>query len=199
MNHDIVVLDTETDGLHDQRMPWEIAVYRSLPGVLGGKRWDLWHVYIDTVDTVYADPVALRIGRWHERFPHQDRVYTMSDPATPSNGSVVDAELGAHLIHRITDGKWIVGANPAFDMGAMGNLMARFGLSPRWKYRPVCVSNYAAAQQSPPILPRGLVGTAEMLRIDMQDDDMHTAVGDARLTLAVASKVGLTNEGAVGS
>lgn len=191
MSAKIVVCDTETDSLRTNRLPWEIAMVASQPGEVGGRRWTRHHLYVDTVDPAKADPVSLKIGQWHERFPHA--ALNRGEPSMLP-GQRYEAEAAAKIVQAVTRDAWIVGANPAFDMLAMQNLLDQFGLEPGWKYRPVCVENYVAAQQDPPILPKGLADTAKMVDLDPEEYDLHTAVGDARLTLAVAWKSGLLNE-----
>lgn len=187
----IVVCDTETDGLHRDRLPWEVALIVPRDGQVAARRWRTIHLFIDSLDPVTSDPVALKIGRWHERYPHDAPVVQPGDTPPLGEGEVVHAEVAAKIIQAVTRDAWIVGANPAFDMGAMQNLMALVGLEPSWRYRPVCVENYVAAQQRPPIMPRGLAKTAELVGIDPTPYEAHTAVGDARLTLSVAALCGL--------
>ena len=69
--HPLVFLDTETTGLHRGRRPWEIAIIR--------RAWDgqsrlLLCVDIDDLDLSSADPIGLKVSRFHKRQPRAPTV-----------------------------------------------------------------------------------------------------------------------------
>lgn len=108
---------------------------------------------------------ALRVGRYFER-GIQNR--TESRDLN---------ELEAHLLDTT-----LVGANPGFDAGMV---RAYIGTA-LWHYRPICVSDRAAALFGWD-RPRSLLDTAQAVRdagYDIPHPD-HTAEGDVRATRAV--------------
>lgn len=151
---DLIFLDTETTGLEDDKHAvWEIA-YAINDGEIQS------HVVVHSLMT--ADPAALEINKYYERFPDGAR----------SRGPQVDL-----MIREILKGNTLVCSNPSFDRGF---LKARWKESP-WHHRSVDISSFAM-----PLLghdrPMGLATVAAELRsmgyeIPWED---HSAAGDVR-------------------
>lgn len=119
----LVFLDTETTSLQPNREAWEIGmICRTEYGETEH------HLFVD-VDLTWADPEALEIGRFTERFPFDD---------------AVSRETAAATVATVTAGAVIVGSNPHFDVATLEPLLREFGWQPTWHYRPLCAATMAA-------------------------------------------------------
>lgn len=151
-------IDTETTGLDDRiHQPYELCLWRD--------DWDAPRTYTLPHTLEHADLGALQIGGYYDRrIPHR----------TPSRDV---NEIAGHLY-----GVTLVGANPSFDAG----MMRRYLGTAVWHYRPVCVSDRAAALFGWD-RPRSLLDTAQAVRDAGYDipTPNHTAEADVRATRAV--------------
>jgi DNA polymerase III epsilon subunit-like protein len=163
----LVFVDTETTSLRHDRRVWEVAIIREAPPVrqLG------WHSCIGDVDLSMADARSLDIGRFYERH---------------NSYALPEREI-AQMVWADTEGKTLVGANPAFDAEGLAAMLRRHGLEPAWHHRLIDVESMAL-----PLLglgddgrPRGLQALAVKLGIERHAHDAHTAWGDAELTRRV--------------
>jgi DNA polymerase III alpha subunit (gram-positive type) len=113
----LVFLDTETTGLdpfvHDV---WEVAWSLDASPLIRSE------ILVHSLKT--ADPKALELNRYWERFPQGAR----------SRGPQVDLEL-----RKLLEGATIVGANPAFDAAFLHH---RWRTQP-WNYRLIDISSMA--------------------------------------------------------
>ena len=164
MSRPKVFVDIETTGLDvDRHEVWEVGVI--LPGG-GGARWCL------PVELGNADPEALRIGGYYERFWE-----------TPCR-----KETFAKEFEKLTRGATLVGANVRFDEAFLSKFLKANGACPGWHYRLLDVEAYAAGALGLPE-PLGLHSTAKNLGIDPDSfGDAHTALVDAALAKAVYEK-----------
>jgi hypothetical protein len=128
----IVFIDTETTGVHRERLPWEIAMVCREPN--GDETTNL--LQISPINLSKADPFGLKIGKFYER--HCDY------------GSPVDAKTeivsefrAAHLVEKITRGAHIIGAVPNFDTETLDPMLRRHGLIPAWHYHIIDVETLA--------------------------------------------------------
>lgn len=171
----VVALDTETTGLHWGREAWEIAVVKRWPD--GNVKDSCWML---DVDLRRADPKALALSGFYERHPRGIMLSSgrRSQPTAVSSAAVV-AERVAHWTHGAT----VVGANPAFDTFVLERLLHQQGIAPAWHYRLVDVEALAAGHLGRP--PASLVDTATALGIPFPENQQHTALGDARMALAI--------------
>lgn len=141
-----VYLDIETTGLDpDVHQVWELAYAVGDDAISVGR---LEH------DLRFADPAALRIGRYWDR----------RDPLMRAGDRF---EFDAH---EALSGATLVAANPAFDTAF---LYRRWNTMP-WHYRLLDIEVYAM-----PALgldtPKGLAFIADQLGVEAPD---HTAAGD---------------------
>lgn len=152
MTRDLVFLDTETTHLDAEKgQVWEIAYAINegpvqaafVPHTLHG-----------------ANPEALVIGRYMERWQRPERLYT----------DAFEADLMEAL-----DDATLVGANPRFDAAF---LKKRWSAEP-WHYRLLDVCAYVAGAKGLGYVP-GLSEAAEMMGFgDLPD---HTAANDVLAT-----------------
>src|SRR5699024_7479621 len=120
----VAFIDTETTGLSEARRPWEIAVIRRE----ANGATERWESFV-RVSLEGAEPDALRVGRYNERF----------DPA-----EAVTPRQAAEAVAVLTAGAVLVGSNVQFDAHTLGRLLRAHGIMPTWHYRPLCVATLAA-------------------------------------------------------
>lgn len=171
MSDRLAFLDCETLGLDPLIHPiWELAV------ITGGEEYH-WFVRVDDVDRTFADPVALDLNGFTERYDHEVALpdYTL-----------------ASTLASLLAGKVIVGANPHFDLVRIGQWFAAFGAPDPWHYRPVCIESVlygvnlgylqAESNGSPIDVPwRASELYERVTGLVANDAELHTALGDARM------------------
>jgi hypothetical protein len=134
-------LDTETDGVHPGRKPWEIAIVRREPdGLEHGME-----IFVE-IDLASADPSGLRVGRFYERHP-LGRYLAGDGPDRPEvydlSGDYRSRAKAAELVARWTHGAHIVGAVPNFDTETLAPLLREHGLLPAWHYHLIDIEALA--------------------------------------------------------
>jgi DNA polymerase III epsilon subunit-like protein len=175
--------DVESTGL-DPRVhrPWEIAAIIREPGLP-----DEEHVFQLRPDLSKADPEALQINRFEERFAVPDGV----DATWRING---DGPWRLQLHEAVTEiqlllaDTHLVAAVPSFDDGMLKALMWDHQRLVRWKYRLVCVETLVCGALRRPV-PEGLKAAADLMGVKYDPDELHTALGDARLARDVYDAV----------
>ena len=136
----IAFVDTETTGLdprsHDA---WEIAVILRRSG-----QADLEHLFQVRTSLTNADPKALEIGRYKERFavPANEFAVELSTNTQIASTTLTEADL-MHSLMALLDGATLVGSNPAFDDRFLTKLFNEAGLPTRWHYRTVDIATMA--------------------------------------------------------
>lgn len=151
MTTPIVFVDTETTDVGPRRLPWEMAIIRRNPD---GARGEL-RVFIE-IDLSDANPIALSVGRFHERHPLGQWIADSSswpditDMQLPPGGQpgrvyhYVTQAIAAALWCKWTHGAHVIGAVPSFDTEVMGAVARRHGLTPSHHYHLCDVENLAA-------------------------------------------------------
>lgn len=165
MTTTLAFLDCETTGL-DARIhqPYEVCIWR--------EDWEHPNTFGLPHTLEYADPMALKIGRyWERRFPR----------TSPTSVAPAPANLAAHLAHHLHD-TTLVGSNPAFDAA----MLTRFIGAPVWHHRLINVAE-GAMWLFGWERPKGLADVQEALveRGHEIPNPDHTAEGDVRTTRAV--------------
>jgi hypothetical protein len=208
----LAFVDTETTGLDPNRHEvWEVFLHLrefredGTPRTPFEKRWFL------PVDLGKADPVALTIGRYYERW---------TKPTAPSTKGVVYVDSDASTLEafaaefaRLTHGAHLVAAVPSFDDAFLKRLLTKHGACPGWHYHLVDVEALAigylrgiargvavagdvarfgatvdrARQVSAP--PWDSSALTQALGISIDESTKHTAEGDVRWAIEIYDKV----------
>lgn len=188
-------LDTETTGL-DPRVHdvWEVAAIVRDPGVP-----DEEHVWQVRPDLAQADPLALEIGRFEERFCVPDGWDAVCIEGGKPTMRLEIHEFLFDLQYVLRNGT-IIGSNPTFDIAFLTTLLQRqpspFRLP--WHYRSIDAPTLAAgylhgsltaaaggdrsisAGQYPPDRFKSYDVSEQMGVPRPSEDVAHTALGDAR-------------------
>jgi len=172
----LVFVDCETDGLHPGRRAWEIAMIRRDDD---GERECRMFL---PLDLKFADPAALKIGGFWDRHPAGRKISGKPEQPCEPVTSVHDA---AKKVMAWTFGAHLIGANPAFDAQVLERLLRSEGYMPQWHYRLIDVE--ALTSGAFHRIVGGLAACMETLHL--QQDDAHTALGDARAARAVYDAV----------
>jgi oligoribonuclease (3'-5' exoribonuclease) len=201
MSAPLAFCDVETTGLDpDQHEIWEVAlILRDSEGIEVERTWQL------PVDLGKADPMALKIGRFHERYKPPSATYDV-----PWKHHYPDDYLRdfAHEFANLTVGAHLVGAVISFDEERLRRLLRRWGTCPMWHYHLVDVENLASgfirgrdggraragsldAEERVAVaaLPWDSEALSRGIGVDPEDFDRHTALGDARWARAIYDRV----------
>lgn len=178
----LAFVDTETTGLDpDLHEVWEVAL------IVRDECGEREHVWQLPVDLGRADPVALKIGGFHERRQGGPAVTNLRDFAR---------EFSRH-----THGAHLVGAVISFDEERLRRLLRRHGACPTWHYHLVDVEALAAGwlagrgtgmsspQDHVHAPPWKSADLSSLVGVDPEDFDRHTALGDARWAKAIYDAV----------
>ena len=170
MSTPLAFCDTETTGLDPERNEvWEVGlILRDSEGVEVERLWQL------PVDLGRADSVALKVGKFYERR------WDYGELTRPVDFADEFAEL--------THGSHLVGAVPSFDDGFLKPLLRANRACPGWHYHLVDVEALAAGRLAaePPWNSNEL---SQLVGVDPEDFDRHTALGDARWARAIYDAV----------
>lgn len=178
----VCFVDTETTGLDPERHEiWEVGL------ILPDGTEHLWQL---PVDLARADPIALNIGRFHER-----RVVAAMTRYTNGDATWrVDTERFARLFAGLTRGLHLAGAVVSFDAERLWRLLRANGECPMWHYHLIDVEALAAGWLRGSLKPtlwevaRPPWKSDDLSRavgVEPDDFDRHTALGDARWARAL--------------
>jgi DNA polymerase III epsilon subunit-like protein len=183
----LVFIDTETTGLDPNAHEiWEVGLFVRRPtsdpsglpqGVVPRDETSRHHWFVK-VDLKEADPKALDIGRFYERYQPRVAVHPRE---------LVDA-LWRIIPHRAH----LVGAVVSFDEERLRKLFRYYTpdavLPVPWHYHLVDVEALAAGMlsQEPPWASESL---AERLGVPIDPDRRHSALGDAEWAMRVYDRV----------
>lgn len=135
----------------------------------------VWQIEVTGREVSLAHPIALEVGRFHERYA-QER-----PPHRPE-------DVARDLHDLLGDGVHLAGSVVSFDEERLRRLLWRHGLSPQWHYHLVDVEALAAGKAGLPP-PWDSEALSRALGIDPDAFDRHTALGDARWAKAVYDAV----------
>lgn len=163
----LAFIDTETTGLGPDAQAWEIGLILRQGFEPGG---DDRKVLIQIEGFVESDfePEALAVSGFADRYGKTEAAVRMSVPWAASR-----------LAGLLAD-KHLVAANPAYDAAIIERLLRACRHEPPWHFRLVDVEALAMGAKRW-WRPRGLQATAKELGISFDQQDMHTAMGDADL------------------
>lgn len=178
----IVSLDLETTGL-DPRIHevWEVGV---VP--LDESRPPL-HYHFPVGKLAVADPEALKIGRFYDRFTWpgvdqengQMRATTLVDSLMPGEDHI-PAYDAARYIAEALDGATLLGAAVHFDAGFLAPLLRQYGLAPTWHHRFLDLGSFCAGAwgSTKPLATKSIADR-------IPNADAHNAFADAQWNAAV--------------
>jgi DNA polymerase III epsilon subunit-like protein len=171
---------------------WEIAVIRRRRD--GVETEFVWQV---RPDLTTADPEALNIGRFHERFAVPDGYDAIEFiPSGPPMRTLIPEML--FDLQEALSGAVVIGSNPGFDVAFLTKLLQAHDRKLPWHYRPIDIATLAAGFRlglaasgiyggdflSPgdyPQLPFKSYDLSRAVGVEPPSkEDAHTALGDAR-------------------
>lgn len=188
----LAFVDTETTGLDAQRHEiWEVGLITK-PYMKPDEEWREMS-WLLPVDLGLADPVALDIGRFHDRHPQG---YGTTNSAMELTGL---ADFAADFAEW-TRGAHLIGANISFDEERLRHLLQANGAAASWHYHKPDVESMVLGalatlhqldpgEHAAPHLPFKSDDLFTHLDIDLSAFDRHTALGDARLVKAVWERI----------
>lgn len=149
-----------------------------------------WWIELFPAELSVATSQALTINHYYERkknsgsYESKDRLHVVI------RATREEREKFARKFATLTDGCVLAGFNVKFDQQFLELWLRRSGAAPTWNYHVLDVATYAAGVAAgvgyyvPP--PYGSRSTAELLQMPPQDEtEQHTALGDARYSLAM--------------
>ena len=189
----LAFVDTETTHLDPRKGDvWEIAVIRRREDGVDSEF--LWQV---RPDLATADPEALKIGRFEERFAIPDGWDALEFMASGTPFRSLIPEMLFDL-QDVLSGAVVVGSNPGFDIAFLTKLLQAHGRKLPWHYRPVDIATLAAGYQfgqaasgayggdfafqaDYPQMPYRSYELSRAVGVEPPAKDVaHTALGDAR-------------------
>lgn len=178
----LAFVDTETTGLDVRRHHvWEVALIVREPGLPDEEY--VWQVRPDLTE---ADPKALEIGRYAERFAVPDGwdAVLLSPTAPPFRLTMPEFLYDLQETLRDTV---LIGSNPAFDDRFLTALLQDHGRKIPWHYRPDDVVAmaagwlYAHGGHEALARPWRSYDISEAVGVPRPAGDVaHTALGDCR-------------------
>jgi hypothetical protein len=201
---DIVFLDTETTGVHPEREVWEIAMVKRSPGK--GERETV--IQVNPVDLSKADPFALKINGFYDRY------FSLDNVNVPPGTQILTPASAAAVVENWTRGAHVVGAVPNFDTESLDKLLRQQAkLLPGWHYHLIDVETLAVGylqamnQLGVSYKNSDLGYSSSWNYVDMPlpwksdelskaigvepptDEERHTAMGDVRWAIRTYDKV----------
>lgn len=150
----VLVVDTETTGLSQDRLPWEVSYVDPESGYSR-----VLQIAYD--DEVVFDPQADAVNRRLERF----------DPAV-----AIPAAEAVWMMWPDLDKAIFVGSKPSFDQDTLANLYRQQNLVGPWSHRYVDVPSLVSGRLRKPVY--GLKGAALALGLDWDENQAHSALYD---------------------
>lgn len=173
----VAYVDIETTGLDaDLHEIWEVGLIVD----------EVEHHWFLLCDPGHADPRALEIGRFYERYP-----YHWDGPAGEGAEDLVGTVQFAEEFAALTRDRHLVGAVVSFDEERLRRLLKVSGGCPAWHYHIIDVEALAVGYLS----GHGMKGTwtlpwnskelSRAVGVAPELFDAHTALGDARWAKAL--------------
>jgi len=165
---ELAFVDVETTGLDERRHAiWEVAII-TYDGTERDPVENVWsaQLLLSATDVIDAQPDALRIGRY----------YTRSRP----EGGCCPRRAAAVIIAKLTEGRQLVGINPAFDAKFLTAMLRTEGITYAWNPFVIDVAAMVGGKLGLARPWRSSDITAA-LGLDPANYNKHTALDDARL------------------
>lgn len=181
-DRDVIILDTETDGLRRGRLAWEIAM--TVITTDGEKNSREFFIDVDLRD---ADQFALGIGRFYDRHPMGRFLSGRIPPPQTNATDFLTPHRAAAEVARWTHGRVIYAANPVFDIPVLEQLLVGQGLTPGWHYQVRDIESLVVGHLGRDV--GGLKHCAEALGVSVNPALEHTAAGDVAVAVGIYEKV----------
>lgn len=170
----IAFVDTETLGLHpDRHAIWEVALVLYDPDADEVTDCHEWQPTLTDEELAQGDPIGMEIGRFAQR-------------RLKPEGQTPKYDMVREFIE-LTDGAHLAGAVVSFDEERLRRLADRLYLRHCWHYHLIDVEAVAvgalAARGVAPSLPWKSDALGEALGVGIDEEDRHTAMGDAMWAL----------------
>ena len=163
----LAFIDTETTGLGPSAVAWEVGLIIRDGFVPDGSDKRCL-IQIDGFTESHFDPEALAVSGFSERYGKSPEAQRFGLPTA-----------AASVAMALRD-RYLVAANPAYDAAIIERMLRACRLEPAWHFRLIDVEALAMGAKGW-WEPKGLQATAAALGISFEQDDMHTAMGDADL------------------
>lgn len=190
----LVFVDTETTGLDpNYHEIWEVGmIHRSWNN--SGQQNERSYQWFLPVDLGKADPFALKIGKFFDRYPG----YAL--PPKNLNPTITQLYEFATQFSKLTYGAHMVGAVPSFDSERLTKLLRENGACPSWHYHLVDVEALIAGHMgfAPPWKSENLsIALLGEERNTALADEKHTALGDAQWAMELYDAVMIPRAGTI--
>lgn len=174
----LIFLDLETTSLDVlTARPWEIAMIERWPN--GAERRTT--ILVSDVDTCYADPKSLEVGRFEERHVNDGRARWLTEKMAAlwvARRTAADPVLGRSVLVGSSVG--------SFDAPILAAMLARHGYTPEWHHHPIDLVTWTQAREAAgPFATVSLRGDGSYdlsRRVGVEPpapEVRHTAMGDA--------------------
>lgn len=174
----LVFVDVEATSLDIlTARPWEIALIERWPDGRERRTW----IMVSDVDTCYADPESLAVGRFEERYVRDGRARWLSEDIAAlwvARRTAADPVLGRPIL--------VGSAVGTYDAPILAGMLARQGFTPEWHHHPIDLVTWTQAREAQS--PFGTVALSTS-SYDLSErsagvprpaaDVAHTAMGDA--------------------
>lgn len=176
----VAFVDCETTGLDpDRHEVWEVGLIVD----------DLTFRWVLPVDLGRADPVALRIGGYHDRTQLPVCIRNESDVVWHDDEVVDPLGRFAHDFAALTRGRHLIGAVVSFDAERLAKLLKANGACPEWHYHLIDVEamavGFLAGGGYEVQLPWDSAELSRQVGVNPDEYAKHTALGDARWAKAI--------------
>jgi DNA polymerase III epsilon subunit-like protein len=181
-------VDVETTGLGPKCEIWDLGVIVREDG-----KPDAEYSWLMRPDMTHAEPTGVRIGRYYQRIgnligePGVAARCVDHPVGSPRDTHTTQAGVAAQVA-RFLDGAFLVGAVTDFDARHLTRWLGRNDQCGAWNYHIICVENHAAGQKRM-LPPWNLDVFLNLYEIEVDPNQRHTALGDARLALKLYDAV----------
>ena len=164
---DNIFVDVETTSFHKTfRRPWEIALIADHNASV------TYHV--DDLDLTGSDEESLAKSAFWKRYNKDSEVILLSE------------NIIAKTVHTVTRNKNLIGCATWFDAAVLEEMLERNNLTPEWN-DVICIQKLVSDRVGKRV--QGLAKCADLMGIEYNKNELHSALVDAQLAKAIYEKV----------